>query len=45
MLNHDERGKNLGRITKIKPFLNKYNFEVINFPSEKDDRKNLEKII
>ena len=25
------------RITKIKTFINKYNWEGINFPSEKDD--------
>ena len=31
------------RITKIKPFLNRYNWEVINFPSEKDDWKKFEK--
>ena len=27
------------RIIKIKPFINKYNWEGINFPSEKDDWK------
>ena len=31
------------RITKTKPFINKYNWEVINFPSEKDDWKKFEK--
>ena len=31
------------RITKIKPFINKYNWEGINFPSEKDDWKKFEK--
>ena len=31
------------RITKIKPFINKYNWEGINFPSEKDDQKKFEK--
>ena len=25
------------RITKVKPFINKYNWEGINIPSEKDD--------
>ena len=25
------------RITKVKPFINKYNWEGIHFPSEKDD--------
>ena len=31
------------RITKIQPFLNKYKWERINFPSEKDDWKKFEK--
>ena len=31
------------RITKIKPFINKYNWEGINFPTEKDDWKKIEK--
>ena len=43
MLNHEEVGKNPERITKIKPFINKYNWEGINFPSGKDDWKNFEK--
>ena len=30
-------------ITKIKPFINKYNWERIHFPSEKDDWKKFEK--
>ena len=30
-------------ITKVKPFINKYNWEGINFPSEKDDWKKFEK--
>ena len=25
------------KITKIKPYINKYNWEGINFPSEKDN--------
>ena len=29
--------------TKIKSFINKYNWEGINFPSEKDDSKKIEK--
>ena len=29
---------------KIKPFINKYNWEGINFSSEKDDWKKIEKI-
>ena len=31
------------RITRIKPFINKYNWKVINFPSEKDNWKKFEK--
>ena len=32
------------RITKTKPFINKYNWEGMDFPSEKDDwKKNWEK--
>ena len=31
------------KITKIKPFINKYNWEGLNFPSEKDDWNNFEK--
>ena len=42
-LNHEERGKYSKRITKIKPFINKYNWEEINFPSEEDDWKTIEK--
>ena len=36
-LDHKETGKNSQRISKIKPFINKYNWEGINYPSEKDD--------
>ena len=35
--------KDRQRITKIKPFINKYNWEGINFPSEKDNWKKFEK--
>ena len=42
-LNHEEIGKNSERITKTKPFTYKYNWERINFPSEKRDWKKLEK--
>ena len=42
-LNHDKIEKDLQRITKIKPFINKYNWEIINFPSEKNDWKKIEK--
>ena len=34
-LNYEEIGKHAKRITKIKPFINKYNWEGINYPSEK----------
>ena len=42
-LNHREIKKDLQRITKMKPFINKYNCEGINFPSEEDDCKKFEK--
>ena len=42
-LNHEEIGKNPERITKIKPLLCKYNWKGINFPSEKNDWKKIEK--
>ena len=43
VLNNDEIKNDLQRITKIKPFINKYNWERINFLSEKDDCKKFEK--
>ena len=42
-LNHEEVRKNPERITKIKTFINKYNQEGLNFPSQKDDSKKIEK--
>ena len=36
-LNYEEIGKHAERITKIKPFINNYNWEGINYSSEKDD--------
>ena len=42
-LNYEETKKDPQRITKIKPFINKYNWEGINFPPEKDDWKKFEK--
>ena len=30
-------------MTKIKPFISKYNWEGINYPSEKDDWKKIDK--
>ena len=35
--------KTLQRITKIKPFIDKCNWEKINYPQEKDDLKKCEK--
>ena len=35
--------EDLQGITKIKPFINKYNWEGINFPSQKDDWRKFEK--
>ena len=42
-LNHEKIGSNHERITKTKSFINKYNWEEITFPSEKDDWKKFEK--
>ena len=42
-LNYEEIGKHSERITKIDPFINKYKWEGINFPSKKDDQKKFEK--
>ena len=42
-LSYEEIKKDAQRITKAKRFRNKYNWEGINFPSEKDDRKKIEK--
>ena len=42
-LNHEELKKDPQRITKVKPFINKYKWEGINFPYEKDDWINVEK--
>ena len=44
-LNHKRIKKHQQRITKIKPLIDKYNWDVINYPSEKDDWKNFEKKI
>ena len=35
--------KDLQRTAKIKPFINKYNWDGTNFPAEKHDWKNFEK--
>ena len=42
-LNLEGIGKHAEKITKIKPFINKYKWEGIKFPSEKDDWKKIEK--
>ena len=42
-LNYQKIKKDPQRITKIKLFVNKYNWEGINFLSEKDDWKQFEK--
>ena len=42
---HEEIKKDLHRITKIKPFINKYNWEGRHFPSENDDWKQFGKIM
>ena len=42
-LNHEEIENDLQKITKIKPFINKYYWEGINVPSEKDDWKKFKK--
>ena len=42
-LNHEEIRKHSERLAKFKRFVNKYNWEGIYFPSEKDDWKKIEK--
>ena len=42
-LNHEEIEKYLQITSKIKHFLNKYNWKAINCPSGKDDGKNFKK--
>ena len=42
-VNYEKIGKYAERIIKIKPFKNKYNWEGIHYPSEKDDWKKNEK--
>ena len=45
MLNHEEIKKDPQRITKVETFIGKYNWKIINVPSEKNDRKKFEKNI
>ena len=42
-LNHEEIEKNPERIAKIKPFVDNYNWEGINYPSEKVDWEKFDK--
>ena len=44
-LSYEEIKKDPQRITKIKPFINKYNWEGINFLPEKDHWKKMRKIM
>ena len=44
-LNYEEIKGDRQRITKIKPFINKFNCQRINYLSEKNDWKNLRKIM
>ena len=39
------RRKNSERVSNIKPFMNKYNWEKINYPSKINDWKKFKKII
>ena len=42
-MNHEEIEKNPERIAKIKPFVDNYNWEGINYPSEKVDWEKFDK--
>ena len=42
-LSYEETGKDRQRIINIKSFINKYNWEGINYPSKKEDWKKFEK--
>ena len=42
-LNYEETERNPERFSNIKPFINKYNWEGINYPSKIDDWKKFEK--
>ena len=44
-LNYQKIKNNLERISKIKPFIDQYNWKEIDFPSHSKDRKNFESII
>ena len=42
-LNHEKTGKSTGKISKIKPFIDKCNWEGINNHKEKMTRKNVKR--
>ena len=42
-LNYEEIGTNPEKVTKVKPFINNYNWEGRSFPSGKDDCKKFQK--
>ena len=42
-LNHQEIGRHPERISKIKPYISKYNWNRINFPSQRKDWKTFER--
>ena len=41
-LNYQKIKKNPARVSKIKPFINQYNWDRINFPPQEQDDKTLE---
>ena len=41
-LNHDKIGDNPERVSKVKPFINQYDWSQINFPSHINDWKKFE---
>ena len=43
VLNHEQIKKDLETITKIQPFIDEYNWEGINYPSERYDWKTFQK--
>ena len=44
-LNYQKIKNNLERISKIKPFIDQYNWKEIDFPSHSKDRKKSESVI
>ena len=43
-LNHKKIGKDPQRISKIKPFIDQYNWKEISFSSQKKNKKTLDKV-